>query len=361
MGGTEDAVRAYTLLIGQDSDPAEKLEAAAYILQYGGDYKVSYTCFRDLYNQGHFREDILPLMIKVFYEPNIKMLQGRYERNCKLLKKYPYLFRKDFLPFEELPFCFFPFDDQGGYVPFYPEEERFGEYVNFKNPVISQNFFHDLERPVLAHDVYSQYELEYLRDNVRRSEDVARENHVYLHYTDWTAFCTYLQCLNLRPLLEEEKLVFLIESEEARYPLDFKDCFGIDYGQYSLQPVRVREVNRLIWHTQLSTHNGGDFFNEIFDFHPNLLVLPSIMMGNMKEILDNYREAMDSAGSLSQAMQNFKSWEDPRMVEELYRMKNRTDKDYLVAMYLQSEQAKAGLDPASRIAPAVFFLSLIHI
>nr|WP_325238898.1 hypothetical protein [uncultured Oscillibacter sp.] len=355
MGGTEDAVRAYTLLIGQDSDPAEKLEAAAYILQYGGDYKVSYTCFRDLYNQGHFREDILPLMIKVFYEPNIKMLQGRYERNCKLLKKYPYLFRKDFLPFEELPFCFFPFDDQGGYVPFYPEEERFGEYVNFKNPVISQNFFHDLERPVLAHDVYSQYELEYLRDNVRRSEDVARENHVYLHYTDWTAFCTYLQCLNLRPLLEEEKLVFLIESEEARYPLDFKDCFGIDYGQYSLQPVRVREVNRLIWHTQLSTHNGGDFFNEIFDFHPNLLVLPSIMMGNMKEILDNYREAMDSAGSLSQAMQNFKSWEDPRMVEELYRMKNRTDKDYLVAMYLQSEQAKAGLDPASRIAPAVFF------
>lgn len=355
MGGTEDAVRAYTLLIGQDSDPAEKLEAAAYILQYGGDYKVSYTCFRDLYNQGHFREDILPLMVKVFYEPNIKMLQGRYERNCKLLKKYPYLFRKDFLPFEELPFCFFPFDDQGGYVPFYPEEERFGEYVNFKNPVISQNFFHDLERPVLAHDVYSQYELEYLRDNVRRSEDVARENHVYLHYTDWTAFCTYLQCLNLRPLLEEEKLVFLIESEEARYPLDFKDCFGIDYGQYSLQPVRVREVNRLIWHTQLSTHNGGDFFNEIFDFHPNLLVLPSIMMGNMKEILDNYREAMDSAGSLSQAMQNFKSWEDPRMVEELYRMKNRTDKDYLVAMYLQSEQAKAGLDPASRIAPAVFF------
>ena len=181
MGGTEDAVRAYTLLIGQDSDPAEKLEAAAYILQYGGDYKVSYTCFRDLYNQGHFREDILPLMVKVFYEPNIKMLQGRYERNCKLLKKYPYLFRKDFLPFEELPFCFFPFDDQGGYVPFYPEEERFGEYVNFKNPVISQNFFHDLERPVLAHDVYSQYELEYLRDNVRRSEDVARENHVSLH------------------------------------------------------------------------------------------------------------------------------------------------------------------------------------
>ena len=89
MGGTEDAVRAYTLLIGQDSDPAEKLEAAAYILQYGGDYKVSYTCFRDLYNQGHFREDILPLMIKVFYEPNIKNAPGALRAQLQAAEKVP--------------------------------------------------------------------------------------------------------------------------------------------------------------------------------------------------------------------------------------------------------------------------------
>ena len=46
---------------------------------------------------------------------------------------------------------------------------------------------------MLAADVYSQYELEYLRDNVRKSEWVGRENHVYLHYTDWGTFCAYLQ------------------------------------------------------------------------------------------------------------------------------------------------------------------------
>ena len=355
MGGTEDAVKAYQIVIAQGGEPGELLEAAAYNLQYGGDYQISYTVFTKLFNEGHFREDILPLMIKVFYEPNLKLLQGRYERNCKLLKKYPYIFRKNFLPFEDLPFCFFPYDDQNGYVPFYPEEERFGDYINFKNPVISQNFFKDLENPILAHDVYSQYELEYLQDNVRKSEDIGRENHIYLHYSDWKTFCTHLQCLNLKPLLEDEKFVFLLEDEAEQYPLDFPARFGIDYSQYSLQPVRIREVTRLIWHTQLSTHNGGDFFNEIFDYHPNLLVMPSIMMSNAKEIVDNLREGIENAQTLKQAMENYASWNNPRTVEELYRMKGRTDKDYLVAFYLQSETATAGLDPASRIAPAVFF------
>lgn len=114
---------------------------------------------------------------------NVQELWGRYERNCRLLKKYPYLFRRNIPSFEELTIRFYPFAEVG-YIPFYAAEERFGAYINFKNPVISRNFFKDLEGPVLADDVYSQYELEYLADNVRKSEYVGRENHIYLHYTN---------------------------------------------------------------------------------------------------------------------------------------------------------------------------------
>ena len=219
LGQKEEAVRTYILALQQDCEPAERLEAAAFILQFGGDYRISYTCFQQLYNEGHFREDILPLMTSVFYEPNIKLLKNRYERNCKLLRRYPYLFRKDFLPFEDLPIQFFPYDEHNGYVPFYKDENRFGEFVNFGNTVVSRNFFRDLEKPILADDVYSQYELEYLNDNVRSSEDVGRENHVYLHYTGWETFCAYLQCLNMRPLLDSKKLAFLIEDEMEQYPI----------------------------------------------------------------------------------------------------------------------------------------------
>ena len=90
-------------------------------------------------------------------------------------------------------------------------------------------------------------------------------------------FCSYLQILNLRPLLEAEKLVFLIEDEIEQYPIEFQSRFGIDYSQYPVKPIGIREIHRLIWHTQLSSHNGGDFFNEIFDNHPNLIAVESIM------------------------------------------------------------------------------------
>ena len=261
LGQSREACQAYTLSTQETGEPIERMEAAAYILQNGGDYRVSYTCFTGLYNEGFFREEILPLMNAVFYEPNVKQLKSRYERNCTLLSRYPYLFRKDFVPFEELPVQFFPYDDHNGYIPFFRSEERFGEFVNFGKQVVGRNFFRDLDKPILAADVFSQYELEYLNDNVRRSEDIGRENHIYLHYRDWGVFCSYLQCLNLRKLLESRKMVFLIEDEIEQYPIDFKARFGLDYSHYTVKPIGIREVTRLIWHTQLSTHNGGDFFN----------------------------------------------------------------------------------------------------
>ena len=356
---TKDACTAYGLAVQQGADPIELMEAAVYILQNGGDYRVSYGCFVGLYNQGLFREDILPLMEAVFYEPNIKMLKSRYERNCKRLAKYPYLFRRDFVPFEELPIRFFPYDDHNGYVPFYRTEERFGEFVNFSETVISRNFFKDLDKPVLAADVFSQYELEYLSDNVRRSEDIGRENHVYLHYTDWGVFCSYLQCLSLRKLLESRKLVFLIGDEIEQYPIDFKERFGIDYSQYPVKPIGIREVTKLIWHTQLSTHNGGDFFNEIFDAHPNLICMPSLMMYNVDEVVETVREALRDCGSVREAVARASDWPG-YLVEELYRMRDRTDKDIMVALFLTEKMASSHMRADSRIAPALFFQPHFH-
>jgi hypothetical protein len=197
--------------------------------------------------------------------------------------------------------------------------------VNLNYEVVSHNFFKDLEKPILADDVYSQYELEYLNDNVRKSEWVARENHIYLHYTDWATFCSYLQVLEWRELLAQKKIVLLIEDEIAQYPIDFKARFGIDYSQYTVKPVGIREVNRMIWHTQLSYHNGGDFFNEIFDAHPNLLYWSSEMYDDIRDTVAGIHKDLKVTGSLQDAHLIFEHWHDPRLVEELYHMKNRTD------------------------------------
>jgi len=356
----KNACDAYILALHQgELAPEEELEAGVYILQSGGDYRIAYTCFRELYNRGEFRKDTLSLMTQAFYDPNVKAQKKRYEKNCKLLAKYPYLFRKDFPSFEDLPIRFYPYDDNG-YVPFYVGEERFGEYINLKDPVVSRNFFKDLENPILADDVFSQYELEYLNDNVRDSECVGRENHIYLHYTSWAVFCAYLQCWNLRCLLESKKLVFLMEDEIGLYPIDFKKRFHLDYSGMPVKPLAIREVTRMIWHGQLSTHNGGDFFNEVFDAHPNLITMASPLMSNVEEAVAYVRAGLEDSGSLAEAQERLGFWENPRLVEELYRNRARTDKDILVALFLRHKRDTQFLDENSRIAPALFFQPHFH-
>ncbi len=295
LGERSHSVTAYTLALAdaRDRQPETELEAALYLFENGGNYKVAYDAFRSLYRRGFQRETLLELMTQAFYQPNIKLLKSRYEKNCRLLRKYPYCFQQDFPAFEELPLRFYPYDDQR-YIPFTAETETFGEPLDLRHPVVSRNFFQNLDKPVLAADVYSQYELEYLRDNVRKSEWVGRENHVYLHYTDWETFCAYLQVLNLRPLLAEEKLVFLIGDEISQYPIDFQARFGMDYSQYPVKPVGIREIHRLIWHTQLSSHNGGDFFNEIFDNHPNLIAVESRMLYQLRKQVIEVRQLLSS-------------------------------------------------------------------
>ena len=344
LGQKEDAQRAYKLAIEKEPlSPMERFEAASYLFFSQGDYKVAYTVFVQLYNEGQLQAQVMDLILQAFYQPNEAELRRRYADNCAALVAYPYCFRKDFPDFDGLPLRFFPFDDEG-YLPFDPAENRFGDYVDFNDPVIDRYFFKDLENPILAQDVYSQYQLEYLNDTVRRSEWVGRENHIYLHYTDWGQFCARLQCLELAPLLREEKLVFLIGDEVGQYPIDFKARFGIDYSQYPVRPVGVSEINRLIWHTQLSAHNGGDFFNEIFYGHPNLMSYESLMFDNISKYIRQTREHF------------YKHTLDNMMIhQQLASIKRPTDKDFLVAYFLTQPAMSRWLDKSSRIAPALFF------
>ena len=92
LGERSHAVTAYTLALAdaRDRQPETELEAALYLFENGGNYKVAYDAFRSLYRRGFQRETLLELMTQAFYQPNIKLLKSRYEKNCRLLRKYPY-------------------------------------------------------------------------------------------------------------------------------------------------------------------------------------------------------------------------------------------------------------------------------
>ena len=111
----------------------------------------------------------------------------------------------------------------------------------------------------------------------------------------------------------------------------------------------------MIWHTQLSSHNGGDLFNEVFDAHPNLIAMPSIMIDNILDTVEKTKRLYDECGSLAEALHCLAPWNAPHLVEELYHNRARTDKDILVGLYLYRKEYTGFLDPNSRIAPALFF------
>ena len=144
-------------------------------------------------------------------------------------------------------------------------------------------------------------------------------------------------------MLKEEKLVFLIEDELAQYPIDFRARFHIDYSRYPVRPVGIREVNRLIWHTQLAAHNGGDFFNEIFYGHPNLLAYESLMFDSIESLLEDMRRRVRNRCM------------ETETDRQLIQLKHPTDKDLLVAYFLNQQRSNQGMDPNARIVPALFF------
>ena len=103
-----EALNAYIIAVQGDLTPEERMEAACFILQNGGDYKISYTCFLELYQEGHFQQDIMTLMAGAFYLPNVKELRGRYERNCRLLENILTSLEKIFLLLRTCPFSSIP-------------------------------------------------------------------------------------------------------------------------------------------------------------------------------------------------------------------------------------------------------------
>ena len=64
LGEHGHAVTAYTLALADahDCQPDTELEAALYILEHGGNYKVAYDAFQSLYSRGFQRETLLELM-----------------------------------------------------------------------------------------------------------------------------------------------------------------------------------------------------------------------------------------------------------------------------------------------------------
>lgn len=136
-------------------------------------------------------------------------------------------------------------------------------------------FFLNLSKPLLLESEFNTYNLEYVVDNVRRSEDISMDNHIYLYFESLRDFAVLCMDYDLTYILGKEKVFFLIgeKSKKDNYPYDFKGKCGIDYESMPGRDVTIDELNRIIIDCPTDGFSGNVFMREILDAHPNLLTV----------------------------------------------------------------------------------------
>lgn len=224
-------------------------------------YREAFAAFAEIYNQSDDKDErkaIFEMLDEAFYAPNKEDLQINYSENCSLLAAYPYQWGFQKCSVDALPVKIFPVTETE-YCLYDKKTQAFSELQVINSGELCDYLFQDLSRPVFRENDCNLYHLQYLEDNIRRSEDYGGDNHIYLYYAGLGELAPLLFFGELKPLLAQQKPVFLIGTEnKKRYPVNFKREFQIDYASMGPTPVRVEEVKRVcFWYKH--AHSGSSF------------------------------------------------------------------------------------------------------
>lgn len=239
-----------------------------------GDYKTAFLMWKDIYNESNDEEEkqtIYQLLKDIYYIPNEKELRENYNKNCSLLSNYPFLLGWTNKKWEELEIEVIPLSETE-FCVFYKEKDIFsGIYDNATEKI--PYFFKNLENPLLLEEIYLQSHLQFLQDNVRKSEDYGGDNHIYLYYENEELLSVLLQYNDLSLYLEDKKFVFLVGEEFKQcYPINFKERFDIEFREEDRKPIQLGEIKRIcFWYKH--AHSGNDFGRGILGESCNIQAL----------------------------------------------------------------------------------------
>lgn len=271
-----------------------------------GQYKEAFESFAAIYNASENmqeRQELMSILRDAYYEPNEAELRGNYEKNAAALKQYPYFWDKQFAGFSELSFLLFPTSDSSYYIYDKQADCFIGEYDGITRHQM-RYFFEHLEDALKVEDEDNLYNLTFLFDNVRRSEDVAMDNHIYLFYHSWQPLQRVMQVGDIAPILKDEKFVFLIGENHKRYPIDFKRDFKIDYAKMKPQMLRIEEINRIFVFSSTNGHCGNAMIDSLLDWHPNLLTIKEFGLSAFPSFYENCLKGRSCKDFLSQFLDN---------------------------------------------------------
>lgn len=256
---------------------SEKIDHACSLIE-AGNFRDAFRSLTELYGDSKDKAEramLFHLLQEGYYLPNEEALQKNYAENCTLLESYPFQLGFQKCPFGDLPIQLFPVTEQE-YCLYYKKRAEFSGLNVIESEDLTDYLFSDLSQPVFRENDCNLYHLKYLQDNVRRSEDYGGDNHIYLYYSDQEQLLPLLLLGELKPLLQEQKFVFLIGHKNKKYyPLDFKKQFQIDYEVMEPQKLRVNEMRRIcFWYKR--GYSGSSFGVDVLDHNRYIVGIESV-------------------------------------------------------------------------------------
>ncbi len=178
-----------------------------------------------------------------YWLPFLPTMKTNYQINAKFLSEYPFLINKNFVSPHENRYLLFRPTEEIAYR--FDQKNKIVDKLETNSIRETKYFYRDLEKPLLLEAEYNKFNLKFLSDTVRDSQDFAGDNHIYIQYKDMDEFSLLLCYVNFSEICRNNKFVFLIGDEAKTYPWDFKERFGIDYSKMKPTRLRIEEMNRL--------------------------------------------------------------------------------------------------------------------
>jgi len=277
-----------------------------------GYYRESAIVFLSCYNSSEDvseKKEILSILDKTFYQPNLDVMTANFRQNTEQLNSYKFCYGVKNIDFENLPFKIFPIDESE-YIVYNKKQDVFSNLETYETNRETEYFFQDLDKPLFVENQLNFFNLKFLHDNVRRSEDYGEDNHIYVYY-DLFEFFAPLLILEypeeFAKILTDNKIVFLFGKENrSKYLLDFKKEFGIDYSLMKPQPLRIDEMNRICYWWKRG-YSGSSLFVACLQCNPYVsaregyIIGPSGAVLNGNDFYDTYSDKPASALTLDQS------------------------------------------------------------
>ena len=153
------------------TEPEYRFQEALGLFQ-ASKYRDAILSFIALYQDGHYKTEILEILNEACYEPNEEEMRRTFQKNTALLKQYPFVLGEINCTFETLPYRLYMVSDTEFYL-FQKDEKIFTELYQFKDGTPFALHSKRVETILfLEHEVNFSH-LSFLNDTVRRSEDLA--------------------------------------------------------------------------------------------------------------------------------------------------------------------------------------------